>query len=234
MNDAIPCCVNYVPDTDIECNTPTLNFTTADVRSRSRRTERASALIVVGLWVQGPAETFRSRCLRQWSISDLFYRQRKVDVPQPVTPESDFTDSTGALEEMNSFVAHWLAFVLSSTLPPPHHPINQTSPKPFWLKFKSICSLSASPRRYGCWGRPASAALRPYLLHPYQQLSSGLPPTLAYKTQVCKHKSLPRAHKRQQIRREQSRNKEQGDWASWIHGGALICPETWPSLDEKH
>lgn len=131
---------------------------------------------------------------------------------QPVTPESDSSNSTAALEEeMNSFVAHWPAVVLFS----PQHPINQTCPKPFWLKFKSICSLSASPQRYGCWSRPASALLRPYLVHPYQLLSSVPPPTLAYKSQVCKHKSLPRPHKRWQIRREESRNKEQRDQASW-------------------
>lgn len=129
-----------------------------------------------------------------------------------MAPESDSSDSTGALkEEMNSFVAHWPAVV---THPTPQHPISQSCPKPFWLKFKSICSLSAGPTAVWLLGPTCICCAASISASPLSAAFLGPPPTLAYKSQVCKHKSLPRHHKRLQISREEGRDKEQGDRAS--------------------
>lgn len=81
----------YVLDLDIKCNTVMLNFNRAEY---VRESGWGSFISAVGLWVRGPTETYVSRLLGQQSSSDLSLRQLKVDLPQPTTLESDFTNST--------------------------------------------------------------------------------------------------------------------------------------------
>lgn len=68
-----------------------LNFTLEEYTGQARKGSLLSAL---GLWVRGPEESFVSVLLGQQSNSDLSLHQLKVDMPLPMTLESDFTYST--------------------------------------------------------------------------------------------------------------------------------------------
>lgn len=154
-----------------------------------------SLLSAVGLWVRGPIETFLSGLLgQQWS-SDLSLCQLKVDMPPSTTPESDFTNSTvstWALKKAEFISKIYLsAFQLSNLFPIKKITVRKSygqRSSPFLHCQQTQRAMLIKSTRIWCCR--ALQAYLPTLISPPPS------PTLPYKTQVCKHKGLPRPHKR--------------------------------------
>lgn len=110
-----PHCTIYVLDLPIKCNTLMLNFSRAEYVREGGQGSLLSAhqllsvkTWAVGLWLKDHRETLIS--VGYWASSqglNFPFVSFKVDTPQPITLESDFTSSTvpsSASKELNSFV----------------------------------------------------------------------------------------------------------------------------------
>lgn len=201
-----PHCTIYVLDLPIKCNTLMLNFSRAEYVREGGQGSLLSAhqllsvkTWAVGLWLKDHRETLIS--VGYWASSQALnfpFVSFKVDTPQPITLESDFTNSTvpsSASKELNSFVRFFCQLFGPQVFSWSNKLVHRKKEEAFVQRSSQFVHSQQTHRTCLLWSTCICCCCAPqaYL----QTLIAPAPsPTLSYKSQVCKHKGLPRSHKR--------------------------------------